>query len=164
MTAVSWSVALVARTAGFALAWWAVSEGDLSMARYGAVAVVIAVAVSLLMWRPGTIAPRTWSARSLAGVRLFGWFLWRSVVGGSDVALRAVRRPVDIAPGFVEHRLRIASPAGRVAVGDLLNLMPGSLSTELVGERVRIHVIDVDLPVARTVEELEERVAAVIGE
>lgn len=163
MGGVSWSVTLMARAALFGVVWWAVSEGDGSMAGYGVVAVAGAVGVSLLMWRPGTIRPRSWGARSVAALRLSGWFLWRSVVGGTDVALRAARRSVDVDPGFVEYRLRIASRAGRIAVIDLLNLMPGSLSTELVGDVVRIHVIDVDLSVTQTVEELEKRVAAVIG-
>lgn len=163
MSVLTWCVTVAVRCLVAAGVWWAVSEGDLSMAGYGAVAVVLCVLVSLVAWRPQPISPRGWLGRSVAAIRLFGWFVGRSIVGGTDVALRAIRRSVRVEPGFVDYTLRLDSAAARVAVVDLVNLMPGSLSTEMVGDQVRIHVIDVALPVARTLADLERRLAAVIG-
>lgn len=162
MSVSSWVIALLVRILGFGLLWWIITEGDVSVASYGLAAVALGVVVSLATWPPRPAAPRSWMPRGFAAARLAGWFLWRSAVGGADVARRSVGRPVDVDPGMLEYRWRMSSSAGRVAVINLLNLLPGSLAVELLEDRVRVHVIDVAMPVEDMLMTLEDRVAAVL--
>lgn len=160
----AWLVALLARTVLLAALWWALVEGDAGMYVYGLVLVPLAVAVSLIASRPRA-EPSAGSlpGRAVAAVTLVAWFLGRSVVGGVDVARRALARPVDLEPGFVEHRLRLPAGAARVLVVQLMNLMPGSLSAELDDDRVLLHSLHTELPVLEQIEELESRIARVLG-
>lgn len=165
MTVASWSwwatvvLRLLLGTGG----WWAITEADGSMAGYGLAAVPLAVAVSVLVLPPSRSRGR-WGSRAAAFAALLGWFLTRSVTGAVDVSRRALTRRVDLDPGFVTHRFTSRSVGVRVAVVDLMNLMPGSLSARLDGDVLELHVLDVAMPVPETVAELERRVAAVAGE
>ncbi|MGC0272407.1 Na+/H+ antiporter subunit E [Pseudactinotalea sp. Z1739] len=156
------AASLVRRMAVFALLWWALTEGDMTTWAYGAVVVPIAVATSLALApyrgpRPGAgRLRRTWAL-----VRLTGWFLRRSLHGGLDVARRSLTPRPDLDPGYVRYPMRLPPGAGRVAVANLMNLMPGSLSVHLGSEELVVHVLDVDLPVPATVADLEERIALV---
>ena len=149
----------------FFLLWWAISEGDLTMLAYAVVVVPVAVATSMvLVPRPtGHGAAPGWLRRGWALVLLTGWFLRRSVAGGVDVARRALGVRVDLDPGYVHCPMRLPPGAGRIAVADLMNLMPGSLSVILTDEGLTLHVLDTSLPIPATVADLEERVAQVGG-
>lgn len=154
--------ALPLRLGVFAVLWWALTEGDHSTWRYAAVIVPAAVAVSMAILPPRT--PRAGRMRrAVAAARLAGWFLWRSVQGGADVASRAVRPRLRIDPGFVSHRFRLPPGPARIAVIDLMNLMPGSLSVRVQGDALLLHVVDTSMPVRDTIVTLEENVAAVVG-
>ena len=123
----------LARAALLAVAWWAVSEGDLSVAGYGAAVVPLVTAASLALVPAGG-RPLRLLRRTPPALRLAGWFLWRTVLGGVDVALRAVRTPVDTDPVLLEHRLTLPRGAARVLCADLSTLMPGALSVDLRGD------------------------------
>lgn len=163
----------VRRLVVFALLWWAVTEGDLTTWSYAVVVVPAAVATSMALvpsrGRPPAGASRGgargpgWFARTWALVRLAGWFLRRSVAGGVDVARRALRVKVDLAPGYVHVPLRLPPGPGRIAVADLMNLMPGSLSVILTDDGLTLHVLDTSLPIPATVADLEERIASLSG-
>lgn len=152
---------LLLRGALLAVGWWVLADGSFYNWQVGLLVVALAVLatwwVAPLARRPATSARRVW-----AGVRLAGWFLWRSAVGGVDVARRAVTRVPDTDPEYVEHRFRLPPGNARVAVAYLNNLMPGSLSVH-VGDVVQIHSIATELPTLEQVTELEERVAAAAG-
>src|SRR5690625_103733 len=150
------------RLAVFALLWWAVTEGDASTWVYAVVVVPVVVAVSLVLLPRRSRAPRWWRS-GWALLRLAGWFLYRSVAGGVDVARRALTRRPDLDPGFVHCPMRLPQGAMRIAVADLMNLMPGSLSVVLDDKGLSLHVLDVSLPIPQVVADLEERIAAVAG-
>jgi len=151
----------LARAALLAVAWWAVSEGDLSVAGYGAAVVPLVTAASLALVPAGG-RPLRLLRRIPPALRLAGWFLWRTVLGGVDVALRAVRTPVDTDPVLLEHRLTLPRGAARVLCADLSTLMPGALSVDLRGDVLVLHVLDRRLPARAQVDELERRIAAVL--
>jgi multicomponent Na+:H+ antiporter subunit E len=95
-------------------------------------------------------------------VGLAGWVLWRSVVGGVDVARRAVRLPrADVDSRWSVYETRLRSRAARVALALVMNLMPGSLSARLDGSRLDVHVIDPALDVHGAIAELEGRLSRV---
>lgn len=99
----------------------------------------------------------------VAFLRLFFWFLGRSVVGGVDVARRSLTRPVDLSPGYVEYRLRLPAGLARVAVVNLMTLSPGTLSAELTSDLLRLHGLDTSMNTLDHVAELKERIFRLIG-
>jgi multicomponent Na+:H+ antiporter subunit E len=142
--------------------WWVLTEGDPTTWTYAVALVPLATGTSLWLLPPRPrLGPPHRRAWALA--QLVAWFLGRSVAGGVDVARRALSRPVDLAPGLVEHRLSLPAGLPRVAVADLTSLMPGTLSVALEGDVLTVHVLDTDLPVTAQLEELEVRVARVLG-
>lgn len=154
--------AIARRLVVFAALWWMLIEGDASQWSYAIVLVPLAVAVSLLVLPPVSPAPRP-LRRMVALVRLTGWFGWRSVIGGIDVARRALGPREWVQPQFVRCDLRIGAGASRIAVVNLMNLMPGSLSVRIGESALDVHVLHPDIEVSQTVAQLERRVAAVTG-
>jgi multicomponent Na+:H+ antiporter subunit E len=150
--------AAVARGALLAAVWWAVSEGSGIGWGLGVVAVGLAVATSLWLEPPGAV-----TVRLLQVPRFLVWFTGRSAAGGVDVARRALRRPVDVAPGTTSVPLRLPPGQPRVALADAVSLLPGTLAVELGDDDVVLHVLDRTRPVQRGVAELEEQVARLYG-
>jgi multicomponent Na+:H+ antiporter subunit E len=155
------SVATIATRALLAAAgWWAISEGRTSLWPWGVVAVCAAVSLSLLLSPPG----RGTGLRPVAALRFAAAFLGGSSRGALDVASRAVRPGPPIAPGFLKYRLRLPPGPPRHLFAATVSLLPGTLSTRLEGGVLTVHVLDLGLPVAETLERVEARVAAVFGE
>lgn len=163
-------VSLLVRLCCVAVLWLAATELAPSALGYGLVAVPLVVAVTYVLVPrrprgeddsprpPGVIARRGRGILILIG--LAGWVLWRSVVGGVDVARRAVRLPrADIDPRWSVYETRLRSRGARVALALVMNLMPGSLSARLDGTRLDVHVIDPALDVHGSIAELEGRLA-----
>lgn len=155
--------AAVGRAVVLTAVWWAVIEGDASVAVYGLAVVPLAVATSLALTPPGP-ARSSWPRRTVAAVGLIVWFLWQSVRGGIDVARRAVARPVALDPVERRYRWRCPSPRVRVVVAGLNGLMPGTLTTAQDDEALTLHVLHHELDTEPQLAELERRVAAVLGE
>ncbi|EOM74314.1 cation transporter [Rhodococcus rhodnii] len=163
MSALRLLASVLLRIAGFGAVWWALAEGDASMFSYGVVIVPVAVAISLWLVPPTTPAvplPR----RVVALGALGGWFLWQSLLGGIDVARRSIRRPVGVDPHVIEYRIGLTSPAARVALADLNALMPGTLSVDLDGDVLHVHVLGHDIDARGQIARLEQRIARVTGE
>lgn len=171
-----WVVGGLLRLLGFAALWWVLSEGAASTWVYAMVLVPAATATSLWL-----LPPRRWQGsavrRGWAALHLFGWFVWQSLRGGIDVALRASRRPVDVDPVEVTIRLTLRSRRAQVLLADISSLTPGSLTVDLVtldgssaqpghtGEVfLHVHVLHHELPVQETVHDLERLIARVWGE
>ncbi|NDL57939.1 Na+/H+ antiporter subunit E [Phytoactinopolyspora mesophila] len=158
-----WASSALWRLVVLSVLWWGLIEGDMSVAYYGLVVVPLAAAASMGLHRPRPDAVGSWPRRTLAAVSLLRWFIWRSILGGVDVARRAVSRPVDLDPGFVEYELALPTGLGRLAVIDLASLMPGTLSAELEGDVLRVHLLHTEMPGLELVAELEARVGRVTG-
>lgn len=151
--------------------WWVLVEGRAQYAVYGAVAVPLALSVSLWLVPAGgwALGPRPllrWAQlghRVVGIVGLVGWYAWQVVVGGVDVARRLLRRRVDVAPVVAHSRSRLPpGPARQLAVG-MYGLMPGSLVSGTDGDRVWLHSLAAELEPERQWRELEERIARAAG-
>ncbi|MCJ1708362.1 Na+/H+ antiporter subunit E [Microbacterium sp. VKM Ac-2923] len=161
---------LLVRLCAVALLWLAATEAAASALVYGLATVPVVVAVTYVLL-PRRRTARRGDHRGLAGRRvrgiliilgIAGWVLWRSVVGGVDVARRALHLPrADIDPRWSEYETRLRSGPARVALALVMNLMPGSLSARLDGARLEVHVIDPSLDVHSSIAALEERLARV---
>lgn len=98
-----------------------------------------------------------------AALRALAWFGWRSLLAGWTVALRALRPRPDLAPGFITLRPRLRDPAARVLLANALSLMPGTLSVELRGDDLELHLLDCTAPIEPELRALEARIAAMLG-
>lgn len=112
----------------FAVLWWVLMEGDLSYAVYALFAVPAAVALSLLLAPPRGGSWTGLPRRVVAAVTLTVWVVYRAVIGGADVALRAVHpsRGGRADPQVVTVPIRLTGTARAFALGTF-NLMPGTL-------------------------------------
>lgn len=147
----AWRVAVVL------LVLWVLLAGASSWA-VGAVVALAGGAIGAWL-APGEPHPwRPW--------RLFafnGYFLRASLLGGLDVARRAFRRRMDVAPCFAVHALSLPAGQPRTLMIGLTNLVPGTLSASLDATRDELLVHALDAGVLGSVPELEQQVARLFG-
>ncbi len=149
-------VAAMAVPAGL---WWLLTGGEARSWLIGA-PVVLAAAAATVALAP----PYSWtlSPRGVAG--FLPYFVWRSAVGGFDVALRALSPSLPIAPALERYVLQLpADGPARVFFANTVNLLPGTLSAELDDEAVLVHVLYASSDTARELQRLEGKVAALFG-
>ncbi len=146
------AAALVLRIALFAALWWIVTEGAAGAWVLGAPAVLLAAAVSIALLPPTSLV---WSEL----LRFVPFFLAHSLQGGIDVARRALHPALPIAPGFVDYPLRLPPGLPRVIMINTMVLLPGTLSVEVVENRLTVHVLDERKDYLAEFETVESRVA-----
>lgn len=149
---------LALRAALAAALWWVLVEGRSEAWLFGA-PLVLGVALASLALR-GAQSTRLRARPALGSL---AWFLHRSLAAGLDVALRALKPRMPLAPGFIAIHTRLREPAARVLLANSLSLLPGTLSAELHGAELTLHVLDCAAPVEHDVHEIEERIAALLG-
>ena len=150
--------AILSRGLVFALIWWALAEGRADSWGVGGISVALAVTASLALSPAGRMRL---SPRELLG--FIGFFLIQSVRGGVQVAARALRPRMDLAPALLDLHVGLPEGIGRVLLVNVLNLLPGTLSVRVEGDRLRLHVLDARLPTAEEVRDVEVRIARLLG-
>ncbi len=141
----------------FALAWLALTGGDPSGWIPGGLAAAAAAAVSLRLLPPGG------PVRLLGLLALVPGFLWRSLLGGVDVAARALHPDLPLRPAWLAYPLRLPPGGARVSLGSEISLLPGTLAAGSEGDRLLVHCLDSDQPILAQLAEEEERIAACLG-
>jgi multicomponent Na+:H+ antiporter subunit E len=143
----------------FAVLWWVVSGGDASSWVIGLPAVAAAT------WSFAAMRSRPGMSVSLPGLmRFIPFFLVESLRGGLDVARRVLSPRLDIAPGFSRYRVRLASPWARVVFADCASLLPGTLTADLRGDELELHMLSATPKVEVEIRRLERAVAVLFGE
>lgn len=151
--------AILSRGLLFAFIWWLLAEGDADSWGMGGVSVALALAASLVLSPPGRMRL---SPRGL--LAFIGFFLIQSVRGGVQVAARALRPRMDLAPALLDIPVSLPEGIGRVLLVNTLNLLPGTLCVRVAGDRLRLHVLDARQPNAEEVRDVEVRIARLLGE
>lgn len=139
--------------------WWVLSNGSPS---------------SWLVGLPA-LAGAAWASRrlqSFSGVRLsliglagfLPFFLFQSLRGGLDVALRTLAPVMPIRPGFYRYRSALRTPAARTFFANCISLLPGTLVADLQGEWLELHVLDSATDPHRELARLERVVARLFAE
>lgn len=146
------------RLAALALLWPVLTEGDTGTLWLGALAVVAATLASLVLLPP---TGRSWDP--LGVLRFAGFFLQRSLVGGIDVALRALRPDLDLDPAFVEYETQLPEGGARVLFSNTVSLLPGTLSAEVRDRRLLIHTLAATPDLRDELRRTEEVVARALG-
>lgn len=127
--------AIVSRGILFALIWWILTAGVASSWWIGVPAVLLAIAASIALIPP---VPLIW----YGFLRFAPFFLTRSLLGGADVAWRAVHPGMPIAPVLIAYPLRLPPGLPQVFMTNTVSLLPGTLSAALEQSVLKIHVLD----------------------
>lgn len=147
---------LVSRTALFLFMWWALTDGSTSSWQIGVPAVLLATVTSIALIPPSSLV---W----LELLRFVPFFLFRSLLGGMDVAWRAFHPRMPIAPDLVEYQLRLPPGLARVFMANTVTLLPGTLSASIDDDVLRVHVLNQHLGLLDELEAAERRVARVFA-
>ena len=153
---------LLWRLALFTLLWWMLTEGRGDALAFGIPFIIIAALLSSAY--TGKRRSRNGHGRIAlpALARLIPYFLYHSMSGGIDVAIRAFKRPLPLTPDLVDYPLRLPAGPATVLMAGLVTLMPGTLAVICDG-RLRVHVLDRGGPFWHELQTLERHVGAVFG-
>jgi multicomponent Na+:H+ antiporter subunit E len=145
----------IRRVAFFCLLWILLSGGAAGSWTIGVPMVAAATLISLRLWHGPSL--------SLLGLlRFLPWFARQSLAGAVDVAIRALRPDMPLAPGMVRHHLRLPEAgASRIALANVISMLPGTLSADLDGNGLTVHALDARQDLHGMVADLEPRIAAV---
>ncbi len=149
--------ALLTRIPLFALLWVVLTGGQAESWLLGLPAVLVAAWVSSTARRFPALRLSIWS-----GVRFMGFFLKASLISGMDVVRRALNPKLRLHPDLIDYRLSLSTEAARIFMTDAISLLPGTLSADLAGVHLTIHVLDRTMPIHAELKALEERVAAML--
>jgi len=119
----------------------------------------IALAVALSLW----LGLRPMAMRLIALPGFLGFFLKHMLLGGWDVARRALQPRCPLQPAWHPYPLRSRSPRVRLLLSALVGLLPGTLASRVDADELRVHVLDERLPWQTTVAELERRLERLLG-
>ena len=132
--------------------WLVLSDFALSGLIIGAPAVAAATALSLRLL-PAASGRRPWR-----GLPLLPRFVWRSLLGGLDVARRALDPRLPLSPGW-RTLPRTLSPGGGFLIGTQHSLMPGTLVAGTRRGQYLVHLLDDRQPIAAPLREEEDRLS-----
>ncbi|MGF1548171.1 MAG: Na+/H+ antiporter subunit E [Thiotrichales bacterium] len=146
------------RLAFFTTLWWVLVEGGGRDWAVGAITILAAFGVSLWLW---PAVPRRVSLNGL--VAFVGFFLVQSIRGGVAVAVLALRPRLNLQPEVRYLTLRLPVGTGRILLADTLSLLPGTVSADLNGDQLCLHVLDRGLIDEAALRAAETRVARLFG-
>jgi multicomponent Na+:H+ antiporter subunit E len=136
--------------------WWLLSDGDPASWIIGLPAVAAAG------WSAHRLRSGGASTISASGLlRFLPFFLWESLRGGIDVALRTLAPRMRIHPGFTVYRTRLRRRDARVLFANCVSLLPGTLAADVDGDRLDVHLLDAGSDPAEELRRLELAVARV---
>lgn len=147
-------VATARRLALFGALWFVLTGGE--------GAVLGAVVVLTASWLSIRLLPAMRPLRMSALLAIVPGFVWRSLLGGVDVARRALDPRLPLDPGWIEIPVDL-SDGGRVALGGELSLMPGTLVAGNANGRLLVHVLDRQQDTTSTVHNEAMRMGKVAG-
>lgn len=141
-----------------ALLWTGLAGPDPASWVIGAPVVALATALRFAFPPAGRVR-----LSPLGAIRFIGWFAVASFRGATDVAARALAWRVQLAPGIRGYHTDLPAGAPRLVFVNAITLLPGTLSAEINGGRVDVHMLDTRVDLASELAPLEARVRALFG-
>lgn len=121
---------------------------------------VVIAATLLSCWLQAT----PWYLRLTRLPALLGFFLYELLLGGWDVARRALHPGMPMDPAWVRYDLQTPNPQVHLLLSAIVGLMPGTLSSRFDQECLHLHVLDQQQPWPATVAHMEHLLAALLPE
>ena len=140
------------------LIWGVLTDFRPDALAFGLPAVIAGAALVFLMppargWR---FSPR--------GAAVFVlWFAVQSVRAAVDVSMRALDPRMPLCPGFRRYAPALPAGAPRVLFLNTITLLPGTLSAEIAGDEVIVHMLDTGADLQAELGALEARIAALFA-
>lgn len=138
--------------------WAALTDFRPDALVFGLPAVLAGAGLVFLM----PASPR-WRLRLRGAPGFVLWFVAQSVRGAVDVAWRAFAPQMPLRPGFRRYPMALPAGAPRVLFLNTVTLLPGTLSAELAGDAVIVHMLDTRADLGADLTALEARVAALFA-
>lgn len=143
---------LLLRASLFAGLWWLLTEGDLTAWWLGSLFVLIS---TFLSWR--LLPPCSWSL--VGWLRFLPYFIYHSVSSSFDVAWRALRPDLNLAPILIRYPMRLPAGFPRIFMTSVTSLLPGTLAAELEESCLVVHILDSRTHYWQALQQLENRIA-----
>jgi multicomponent Na+:H+ antiporter subunit E len=135
-----------------------IARGEAGAWLIGLPVVMVAAVTSFHLGRTGL------RRVSLSGLAAFVvLFLRESVRGGLDVARRTLAPRLRIRPGFRTFDVGLADPSARILLINCISLLPGTMATRLLGDRVEVHLLDADQDPEPDLRRLEGAITRLFG-
>ncbi|MDW7774067.1 MAG: Na+/H+ antiporter subunit E [Desulfobulbaceae bacterium] len=139
----------------YSLIWFVLAGSDPASWIIGIPAVLLAVAVSIFL-SPGS----SFACKPLSILLFMPHFIILSVLSGIDVMRRTFSLVPRINPGIFSYRTSLEGSA-RILLTNVISLQPGTLSADLKGDEILIHVLDREMPLQSNIRNLELRIARI---
>lgn len=141
-----------------AVIWLILTDSDPSGWLFGI------VLVPLVAWIRYRLFPvPEYRIRLLQLPSFFLWFIWQSLLAGTDVARRLLSPVVPLQPGFRRFRLSLPEGGPRWLLANSLSLLPGTLSVSLEDDTLELHCLDTRDNVRGDVQAAARRVSLLFG-
>jgi multicomponent Na+:H+ antiporter subunit E len=135
----------------FAIIWLGLVEGNLDSLSIGIFVVVISSLISLKLIPPFPLNLK-------ATIPFAGFFLWRSLLGGIDVAKRVWSKKLLINPDIITFQISINNELAIALFINTVNLLPGTLVVDIKNNLLEIHVLDKNMNNLHELEEIENKI------
>ncbi len=149
---------LVNSTLTFGLLWFVLTEGDWATWLIG-LPVILLASFTFLLWPAG----RRVRLNIIGSVRFASVFAWRCLIAGIDVSRRAFGPRGAIDPGVMRYRMTLPDAASRTLLANTVSLLPGTLTTDIEGDDLRLHVLDRRADVLGEVAAFESLIAQLLA-
>ncbi|MGM0631872.1 MAG: Na+/H+ antiporter subunit E [Pseudomonadota bacterium] len=137
-------------------AFWALLSGNSGWYVGLPVILVATATATMLDTRPWSLRPQYIPAFAL-------FFFYNSLLGGWDVARRALRPGMPMDPAWRHYTLHTEDPGVRLALSAIVGLLPGTLASHIEGDTLHIHLLDCNSRWSDTVGALESHLIRVSG-
>lgn len=122
-------------------------------------AACIAAATALTLW----LDMRPWRLRVLHLPAFIGFFLRVLILGGWDVARRALHPDTPLSPAWVDYTLHTEDARVRLLLSAIVGLLPGTFSTGVEEDKLILHVLDDRRDWVTTTAHLERHLDRLLG-
>ena len=146
---------------------WAIAVGATLLGLWGLLSggegwVYGIPAAALGAWVSAWLAPGELHQPRPLGIIRFLWvFLVQSLVGGIDVARRALSPTMAVTPGWQEYTISLNTPVAQSLFLITVSLTPGTLCADLRGDVMRIHTLSPEM--GDSLPKVERAVAGIFG-
>jgi multicomponent Na+:H+ antiporter subunit E len=148
----------VVRVVMLAVVWWILAGSDQGSWSGGIPTVFVAAVVSFRL-----LPIATWRCSLSGAARFVPYFVYCSATSGVDVSRRALDPRLPLTPGRLHYRLRLPAGTARVFLANVISLLQGTLSADMRGDTLVVHVLDTTLPILRRLQRLEAIVASLFN-
>ncbi len=104
-----------------------------------------------------------WAPRLIQIPALLWFFLREMCSGAWDVARRVLSPSCPVAPAWVRFSLTEEDRRVRYLLSLTIGLLPGSVSSRIIGNELEVHVLDCHMQWRHTAAELERRLASLLA-